>query len=108
MCVCVCVPVQNLASFGLYLKRLSLIKVCSGLDRPEPQWAGFEAVTAVPPSSESMHTFFAGRAHHRHGPKCAAISLEQLAVRGARGPLRSAHVAQVSPRATLWPPRRMR
>lgn len=93
---------QNLASFGLYLSRV--IEVCSGLDRTEPQWGGFD--TPVPPGSEFIS--FAGRAHHRHGPKCTAISLEQFAVRGARGPLRSAHIAQVSPRATLWPPRRMR
>lgn len=68
-----------------------LIGVCLGLDGAEPQEAGFERVRGC-----HWGPSFAGRAHHRHGPKCTAVSLEQLAVRGARGPLRGAHLAQVS------------
>lgn len=36
-----------------------------------------------------------GRANHRHGPRRAALSLEQPPGRGAGGRLRGAHLAQV-------------
>lgn len=70
----------------------------SGLDGAEPQWADFEQVRGCHwgPTWFKVCPSHAGRAHHRHGPKCTAISLEQLAVRGARGPLRGTHVTQVS------------